>query len=291
MTANYGRQMSQASVDGVSHASMKPRSLILDLFGDYLRYAGSEVKAGDLVTLLGVFGIEAATVRVTLSRLRREHWFTTRRLGRETVYVLSDHMLAVLDDGRTRIFADYDQAWDRTWMTLVHQSEKTDRLSREQLRRQLSWLGFGPLSPSTWVSPHDRAREVRALGDQFPDVTFALMSSRSVDPKDDPGVASRCWDLPAINRSYARFLKETADLARTSASVTGGDALIARTTLIASYRHFPFIDPWLPAQLRPEGWLGSEAHARFRVTHLALGQEAGAFVSTVIRQPLESPAA
>ena len=61
---------------------MKPRSIILDLFGDYLRYAGAEIKLGDMTKLLAVFGVEPATVRVSMSRLKKEGWFTTRRQQR-----------------------------------------------------------------------------------------------------------------------------------------------------------------------------------------------------------------
>jgi phenylacetic acid degradation operon negative regulatory protein len=63
-----------------------PRSLILDLFGDYLRYADAEVRLSHLTTLPGAFDIASPTVRVTMSRLRREHWFTTHRVGREMIY-------------------------------------------------------------------------------------------------------------------------------------------------------------------------------------------------------------
>ena len=87
----------------------KPRALILDLFGDYLRYAGSEVRLADITELLAVFDIEAATVRVNLSRLRKEGWFTTRRVGRETVYSLTPHMLEILNEGRERIFRRRDE--------------------------------------------------------------------------------------------------------------------------------------------------------------------------------------
>jgi phenylacetic acid degradation operon negative regulatory protein len=287
---NYGGQMSQLSAQGdQSQPSMKPRALILDLFGDYLRYTGGQARAGDLVTLLGVFDVEPAAVRMTLSRLRREHWFTTTRHGREASYVLNDHMLGVLQVGRDRIFADYDEAWDHTWTTVVQQSAKTDRLAREQLRRQLSWLGFGSLSASTWVNPRDRSDQVRALAGEFPDVHFTVLRSVTDDLDVDRDLVTRCWDLKRMNQLYAQFLKDHARLGKTADELTGADALVARTELIGSYRHYPFFDPWLPAELRPKRWLGAQANALFRAAHRDLGPAASAFVGSVVGSLVEAP--
>ncbi|MFC8797759.1 PaaX family transcriptional regulator C-terminal domain-containing protein [Promicromonospora sp. NPDC057138] len=268
-------------------AHLKPRALILDLFGDYLRYAGGEAKAGDLVTLLGAFGVEPATVRMTLTRLRRERWFTTRREGREASYVLSAHMLGVLQTGRERIFAEYDEPWDQHWTTVVQQNAKPDRATRDQLRRQLSWLGFGSLTASTWMTPRDRSADVRDLAAEFSDVHFTVMRARTGGLEADRDVVERCWDLDRINQLYERFLADHAHLA--GATLRGADALVARTTLIDGYRHFPFVDPWLPKDLRPAGWLGAEANHLFRTAHRELGPAATAYVSEVIGGPIDSP--
>lgn len=273
--------MSQPIDDRELTPYLKPRALILDLFGDYLRYTGNQVKAGDLVELLGMFGVESATVRVTLSRLRRERWFTTRRVGRETVYSLTDHMIVILDEGRARIFADYDEAWDHTWTTVVYQSG-LERLTRDQLRKRLSWLGFGPLSTSTWISPRDRLVAARTLGSEFSDIDTTIMRSSTGDLDEDRALAERCWDLARINQLYAEFLQTHDELLDSVHHLAGPDALIARTNLIANYRHFPFLDPWLPAELQPGGWLGARANAVFRSGHAALAPAACDFVASMV---------
>lgn len=260
---------------------MKPRSIILDLFGDYLRYAGNQVKAGDLVTLLGDFGVEPATVRMTLSRLRRDGWFTSRRAGRETVYSLTAHMISVLDEGRTRIFADYEEPWDGNWTTIIYQSG-LERLTRDQVRKRLAWLGFGPLSTSTWITPRERMAAAAALEAEFPDLDTTLMRSTTGRLDEDRRLAERCWDLPRINELYREFVSTNEHLVPRMGTLSGADALITRTSVIASYRHFPFLDPWLPAELRPEDWLGSVANSLFRDTHDGLGPAADGYVASVI---------
>ena len=281
--------MAQLATNGFDQPTMKPRSVILDLFGDYLRYSGSEVKAGDLVALLAAFGIEPATARVTLSRLRKEGWFTTRRNGRETIYMLGAHLLSVLDEGRARIFADYEEEWDGTWTTVIHQSETPDRLTRDRLRRQLSWLGFGQLTTSTWLSPRHGSGHLETLVAEFPDVVFTVMRSQTDDIRADRDLAGRCWDLGRIDDRYREFLSSQLHVADTASSLSGAEALVARTTLIAAYRHFPFVDPWLPLELRPDSWHGSEANELFRSAHRDLGPAACAFVTDVTGQVLDAP--
>ncbi len=105
---------------------MNARSLVFDLFGDYLRYRGGEVRLRDLVMLLGAFDVPEATARVTAARLRKEGWLEARRDGRETVYVLTERAWKLLDEGRGRIFARAPGPWDGRW-TMVHVPGAGDR--------------------------------------------------------------------------------------------------------------------------------------------------------------------
>lgn len=269
---------------------MKPRALILDVFGDYLRFVGSEVRAGDLVTLLGVLGVEPPTVRMTLSRLKAEGWFTTTRAGRETLYRLSDEILEVLDEGRQRIFAPYQDDWDGWWTQVVFQMPETDRATREQLKKKLAWLGFGPLSPSTWITPRAIRHEGLALTPEFPSASIDVLHSRTDDGDTDRDLARRCWDLDGLNADYAEFIADHENLAARAGSLTGADALVARTEIVSTYRHFPFRDPSLPLELRPPGWRGAEAHTMFLQIHDALAPAATDYVSSVIRDEIRVPA-
>ena len=50
----------------------------------------------------------------------------------------------------------------------IYQVPESERAVREQLRKQLAWHGFGQLSPSTWLSPHDLISEVREIAAEYP---------------------------------------------------------------------------------------------------------------------------
>jgi len=268
---------------------MKPRALILDIFGDYLRYVDSEAKAGDLVVLLGSLGVEPAATRMTLSRLKQEGWFTTRRVGRETIYRLSDHLLEILDEGRARIFAEYEDAWDGWWTQVVFQTPESDRTAREQAKKKLAWLGFGPLTPSTWLSPRDVRADARRLQSEFTTASVDILASRTDDLELDRSLVARCWDLSRLESDYRRFIEDHRDLLGASEALEGAAALAVRTEIVSTYRHFPFRDPSLPVALRPEGWSGAAAHDLFLTVHRALAAAAVAYVSEVVGADVQAP--
>ncbi|MCO4253713.1 PaaX family transcriptional regulator [Pseudarthrobacter cellobiosi] len=264
----------------------KPRALILDLFGDYLRYAGSEVRLADITELLAVFDIEAATVRVNLSRLRKEGWFTTRRIGRETVYSLTPHMLEILNEGRERIFRRRDESWQGRWTMAIYQVPEAERAVREQLRKQLAWHGFGQLSPSTWLSPHDLISEVREIAAENPLAKVDALWCGTGDLQEDRGLAARCWDLDQLGADYRHFIHNYAalDNEAVNADKDGRTALIERMHIIGDFRRFPFRDPYLPRELQPDSWPSSEAYTLFGAVHRQLGPAATEFISSIIGQ-------
>lgn len=261
---------------------MKPRALILDIFGDYLRYVDSEAKAGDLVVLLHDLGVESPATRMTLSRLKQEGWFTTRRVGRETIYRLSPHLLDILDDGRSRIFTEYEDAWDGWWTQVVLQTPESDRAVREQIKKKLAWLGFGPLTASTWLSPRDAKQEAIRLRSEFPTATIDILASRTDDLEADRLLVQRCWDLALLESDYRQFIDDHRALLKAAPDMRGAAALAARTEIVSTYRHFPFRDPSLPAALRPQGWPGADAHQLFLDVHRSLADAAVTYVGEVV---------
>ena len=267
----------------------KPRSLVLDMFGEYLRYLGGDVRLTQVTSLLGELGVAPATVRVTMARLRNERWFTSRRAGRETIYTLTDHMLHVLDEGRERIFAPPARTWSGSWTMVTYQMSQAERNERNQLRKTLAWHGFGTLGPSTWLAPGDRRAEARALIDDLEREQVDILSCESEGPDHDRNLAARCWDLETLGKDYQRFAESHEHLASCAAELHGVDALEARTSLIATFRHFPFRDPRLPVDLRPDPWPGDDAHALFRNTYDTLGPAARAHVSKTIGEAVPTP--
>ncbi|RZT87798.1 PaaX family transcriptional regulator [Pseudonocardia sediminis] len=270
---------------------MKARALVFDLFGDYLRYRGGEVHLRSLVALMGCFDVPEATVRVVVTRLRKEGWLTSHRDGRETVYALSTAAWDMLDEGRGRIFHRESGPWDGQWHTVIYSVPETERALREQLRKKLSWLGFGPLTSSVWLSPHDRLDQLRGAFADEPAVRLDTFRSRSAGTTSDRDIASRAWDLDELDRDYADLLERYRPRlpAYRAGEPDGAQALVERMRLITDYRRFPFRDPDLPPELLPEGWSGRRAHEVFTEAHGLLREPAEACVDELVSMPVAVP--
>ena len=244
---------------------MKPRSIIFDLFGEYIRYDGGEAPMRVLVDLLRAFGISADATRVVMSRLRSEGWFDSRRVGRESRYALTAQAWEMLDEGRPRIFERRREPWSGEWCLVTYSVPEAARQTRDRLRKRMAWLGFGSLAPSTWICPHDKRAEVVKVLEGEPEARFDVFMARSLGLSHDRDMVRRCWDLDGLNEAYDEFLHATQDrLARFQVSAPpGAEALVERIRLLHDYRRFPFQDPDLPLELLPSGWLGRQAHDAF----------------------------
>lgn len=262
---------------------MKARSLIFDIFGDYLQHRGGEVRLRDLSSLMSCFDVPETTVRVLVTRLRKEGWLSSHREGRETIYSLTDATWRLLDEGRGRIFNLASGPWDGQWHMIIYSVAESARALREQLRKKLAWFGFGPFSSATWLSPHDRTAQVLAAFADQPSVRLDVFRSRSKGLDADRSIAARAWDLGALDDAYVDFLRACRPrlAAYHAGQLRGVEAFVERMQLLHRYRSFPFRDPDLPPELLPAGWHGRLAHDVFLEAHGLLRAEAEAYVDAL----------
>jgi phenylacetic acid degradation operon negative regulatory protein len=262
---------------------MKARWLVLHLFGEYLRPLGGEVRLRHLIALMDCFDVPESTVRVVAARLRREGWLVSHRDGRETSYALSDEGVHDVAIRRSRIFERITEPWDGQWHMVIYQVPETERALREQLRRRLCWLGFGPLTSSVWLSPHDRISDVRLGFADRPVVRIDTFRACTGDPETDRELAARSWELHALNREYTELVERYR--ARTTCGRAVSDArqaLVERAELMHEFRAFPQRDPDLPAALLPGDWAGHVAQALFVEAYALLGEPAETCVTDLL---------
>ncbi|WP_169747885.1 PaaX family transcriptional regulator [Pseudonocardia acaciae] len=239
-----------------------PRSLVFDVFGEYVRADGGYLTLGALSRLLGPFDVPPDSLRVLMSRLRREGLFDTVRSGRHSFYVPSERGWRVLDEGYVRIMGRPLAPWSGEWYVVIYSVPETERTARVRIRKRLAWLGFAPLAAATWVSPRDRLDEATAMLEGEPCVRYDRLVARSVGPEEDRERANRAWDLAGLADRYREYLARwEPEVERVRATPPDPEAaFVRRIQVIHEYRKFLFEDPDLPMPLLPPDWPGSRAH-------------------------------
>jgi phenylacetic acid degradation operon negative regulatory protein len=273
----------------------RPNSFIYTLFGDFVQphdlsgrtaaipADGSETGElwiGALIRLMGEFGLSEQAVRQAVSRMSRQGWLVAHRRGNRSYY-------AVTERGRRRVAAISPRIygpiveWDGRWRMLTYSVAESKREGRDGLRKDLTVLGWAPLSASTWISPNDSLDAARAAA-QANGVSdnVHLFTAEYLGPLTDRELLEQCWDLPAIARQYRDFIayyELRLKAERTRDGLSDEEAFVERMWLVHDYRKFVYVDPGLPSTLLPAHWPGTAAAALFREYYGAISSKAERF--------------
>lgn len=276
-------------------ARLHPQSMILTLLGDYVRHTGGCIWIGSLVRVLGCLGVSPQGVRSAVSRMKQDDLLRAQNRRGKSFYSLTPKSAQLLDEGAARIFDFPTQRapWDGCWHLVAYSIPEISRETRDQLRRELAWMGFGMLTLALWISPYEHRPEIETLAKGLGVRACIEMFTAHHDGfADAKTIVARCWDLPAINARYAAFLKKFQPLhdkdrrAKTkSKSVSPSDHFVRRFNLIHEFRRFPFFDPNLPAELLPANWHGAEAAELFHRYHDLLADQANDYFQSVFVSP------
>jgi len=290
--------------------AQRPPRLLLTLLGDYWWQRTESLPSAAIVGLLAEFGVSDSAARAALSRLTRNGLLVTSRNGRRTFVRLSQRAADVLDDGGRRIFSfgATPAPWDGMWSLVAFSIPEEHRSARDELRKELRWLGFAPLYDGLWVCPRDHAGDVMArlkdLGistatafraTALPAVTaVGAGDAADGDAAEGDGAAgttlvtadipARAWDLSGLRDRYQEFT-EFAGLLRdqtVAGEITTADALVARTRVMNEWRAFPAMDPDLPYELLPPAWPRAAARDLFITCYDLLGPLAARRVRQII---------
>jgi phenylacetic acid degradation operon negative regulatory protein len=268
-------------MDGVSPAQLprpqvgsQPQHLLLTLLGDYFFDRTEHIPSAALVRLLGEFGITSAGSRAALSRLSRRGLLVSAKSGRNTSYALTDRAADLLRDGARHIlrFGAVERSWDGNWTVVAFSVPEDQRQARPVLRTRLRWLGFAPLYDGFWITPHPPSPELELLLDELKVGASTVVVGRMLDRAhaSDPLSA---WDLDELRAVYTDFVAEFDELAARvrSGDIGASEGLVARTTIMDSWRNMPSLDPELPPELLPANWPRQRARELFVEVYDALG--------------------
>ena len=271
---------------------MRARSLVFTVYGDSIRPHGGEVGMGSLIRLMGPLEFSPRAVRAAVSRIARQGWLRTRRVGRRAFYSLTPQGAWRVEQGVRRVYQREPEPWDGRWRVLTYAIPEGRRPARDRLRRELTWLGLGPLSRSTWITPHNlTALLTELVAAHGVDGHVAIFEATHLGPAPDRALVGRCWDLDAIAARYRTFIGTTRRRAaalrrrlRTHA-ISDAACFAEKILLVHAYRKFLFVDPGLPILLLPPDWPGRDAARLFREVYQMLAEPAGRFFDAAFDPP------
>ncbi|AQT83974.1 phenylacetic acid degradation operon negative regulatory protein PaaX [Paenibacillus larvae subsp. pulvifaciens] len=251
---------------------MRPQSMLFTIYGEYVRHYGSEIWVGSLTCLMGEFGLTEQAVRAAISRMLRQGWLESRKVGNRSYYSMSPRGKKRLDEAAARIYKQETDKWNGKWCIASYNIPEKQRGMRDQLRKELAWLGFGMLTTSTWISPNDLADRVKEIVESHGITDHVeIFRADHVAWSEPRQLVQKCWNIEDINAAYAEFIDEyrpgydsLLSKMEKGQSVPDGYCFVEKTKLVHQYRKFLFIDPDFPEELLPQVWLGKEADQLFQ---------------------------
>jgi phenylacetic acid degradation operon negative regulatory protein len=275
----------------VTARSAQPRHLIVTVYGLYARPDGGWLSVAALIRLLAELGVDEAAVRSAISRLKRRRILESRRQDGSAGYQLSASALAILHEGDARIFRRRRATLADGWLLAVFSVPEAERHRRHVLRSELTRLGFGMVAPGVWIVPaypqDATAETLRRLGlDSYAD----LFHADHLAFGDPAGRVRRWWNLDELQRRYEAFIQAHEPTLRRwerspeerSPEVGERKAFADYVRALTDWRRLPYLDPGLPAELLPPGWVGIRAAEEFFALRALLEEPARAYVRRVI---------
>lgn len=273
-----------------SRPTVRAGSLITTVYGDAIAPRGGSVWIGSLITAMAEFGISERLVRTSVFRLSADGWLESQSVGRRSYYGLTSEGAERFDRATHRIYGEPRQRWSGDWCLVLLGG--VSPVHRDELRKELSWLGFGSISSNVMAHPAPDEQELQArLERKEIDGDVVVMTGQSAGARQDQklrSLAQKSWNLDDINQRYADFLERFRPVfaaVRRTKKPDPQRAFQIRTLLIQEYRKIMLRDPLLPRDLLPNDWSGLAAYQLcrnlYRSIHMAADDYLGDTMETV----------
>ncbi|WP_019529457.1 phenylacetic acid degradation operon negative regulatory protein PaaX [Dasania marina] len=242
---------------------MRGGSLIVSIFGDSISQHGGSVWLGSLIEALQPFGLNQRLVRTSVYRLIQENWLVSTQIGRRSYYSFTEFGSRQYQKTSRRIYSASRPQWDGQW-TLVLPAYVEEE--RDELRKELRWLGYGTLASGLLARPGADRRSLDETLQELDAVDKVVVMNAHTEELASQGVLKQlskaCWNLDELEARYNGFLGRFRPV---QAAVTKAKSLDAeqcfqlRTLLIHEYRRILLKDSDLPDELLHADWAGKSA--------------------------------
>ncbi len=266
--------------------SARLRHLIITVYGLYARHDGGWLPVATLIRLLADLGIDEPPVRSAISRLKRRGILVSRWYAGSAGYQLSAEAVAILREGDARIFRRRRATPADGWLLAVFSVPESERHRRHVLRSELTRLGFGMVAPGVWIVPaHPQDTTAETLRRLDLDAYADLFHADYLAFGEPAAKIRRWWDLDELERQYESFIRAHETALRgweQDGPPTEQEAFAAYVRVLTDWRRLPYLDPGLPAELLPDGWVGIRAAEEFFASRALLEGPAQAYVKRAV---------
>jgi len=257
------------SIDAVLEALLEanpPRagSMIITLFGDSISQHGNAVWLGSIIDALAPFGLNGRQIRTAVFRLVKDDWLSCIRIGRRSYYSFTEFGRRQYEKSARRIYAAAPGTWDGQWTLVIPAYADNER--RDQLKRELSWAGFGALANGVLAHPSANQESLAEtlqeldLRDQVVVLSAAPAGSRSHEVLKR--LTHQSWQLDEYERRFESFIASFGPALEALAAKAAPDPaqmFELQTLLIHEYRRILLKSTDLPDELLPANWSGAAA--------------------------------
>jgi len=261
------------------------RTVLVSFLGAIVRRMGDWMPIGATVELMTQAGLDAASVRTAVYRLRKRGWLEADSRGGRRGYALTSLALEALAAGDEVIWhARTPAVLADGWCVVTFSLPESDRTKRHRLRSRLVGLGFGNAGGGVWLAPaRMRTSAERAIAELALTSYCAVFVGDYVAGHGLADLLRHTWDLAGINQRYTEFVdtyQPIANRLRKDGPPDPRYSFVTYLALVDHWRKLPFRDPGLPPELLTEDWSAPRATELFEHLIAALEERALAHAST-----------
>lgn len=261
---------------------------IISIFGLYARPSGLGLKVSDIITLMSELGYEPASVRSSISRLKKKGVLVSTKVDGSVGYALAEELEPHMVAGDNRIFAPKIQGANDPWLMVSYTVPEAQRKLRHMIRTGLARLGFGTVVAGLSIAPSHLQAEATEYMTKHELLDFVdFFSSVPLGPGDMQHKVARWWDLEELESHYQEFVDVYGTSVEEWARSTSTDQVTLRSAfqlylpMLTHWRRLPYLDPGLPVEYLPSGWMGIRARQTFIELHRSLAPLAEKYVQRV----------
>ncbi|WP_406443763.1 PaaX family transcriptional regulator [Streptomyces sp. NBC_00631] len=256
--------MSETKGDRPTTAARRSRTVLVSFLGAIVRKMGNWMPIAGTVELLTASGLDAASVRTAVFRLKKRGWLESESRAGMRGYALTPAALEALAAGDEVIWhARQPAELGDGWCFVNFSVPESARALRHRLTAHLTSLGFGNIGSAVWIAPARMLPAAqRAIAELELTGQCAVFVGDYVAGQPLTAMVRGGWDLDEIDLRYREFLsvyEGEADRLTEAAVIDGRHAYVTYLAVIDHWRKLPFRDPGLPREVLPANWSGPAA--------------------------------